>query len=108
MSAIRQYVPNLIQTSHNLEYSLSYLKPNLKEMDRFYDKSYPEQTTVTFGSATDWIYSERAGSKKRLPERVLTVKYLSRYLNSVGIDAYMPDIKVGKDFHRHPQLFNDQ
>lgn len=108
MSAIRQCFPNLIQTLHNLGYSLSYLKPNLEEMDRFYDKSYPGQTTVTFESATDWIYSERAGSKKRLRERVLTVKYLSRYLISVGIDAYVPDIKVGKDFHRHSQLFNDQ
>lgn len=107
MSAIRQYFPNMMQTLHNLGYSLSYLESNLEELDAFYDKSYPEQTTVTFKSATDWIYSKKAGSKRQLRERILTIKYLSRYLLSIDIDAYVPDIKVGEDFHRHPQLFND-
>lgn len=107
MSAIRQYFPNMMQTLHNLGYSLSYLEPNLEELDAFYDKSYPDQTAVTFESATDWIYSKKAGSKKQLRERILTVKYLSRYLISVGIDAYVPDVKVREDFHRHPQLLND-
>lgn len=107
MSAIRQYLPNLIQILHNLGYSLSYLESNLEELDLFYDKSYPEQTTVTFETATDWIYSRKAGSKKRLRERILTVKYLSRYLLSIGIDAYVPDMKVGTDFHGCPQLLND-
>ena len=107
MSVIRQYFPNMIQTLRNLGYSLSYLESNLEELDAFYDKSYPEQTTVTFESATDWIYIRKAGSRKQLRERILTVKYLSRYLISIGIDAYVPDIKVREDFHRHPQLLND-
>ena len=107
MSVIRQYFPNMIQTLHNLGYSLSYLESNLEELDAFYDRSYPEQTTVTFESATDWIYIRKAGSKKQLRERILTVKYLSRHLISLGIDAYVPDIKVKEDSHRHPQLLND-
>jgi len=107
MSVIRQYFPNMIQTLHNLGYSLSYLESNLEELDAFYDRSYPEQTTVTFESATGWIYIRKAGSKKQLRERILTVKYLSRHLISLGIDAYVPDIKVKEDSHRHPQLLND-
>lgn len=107
MGAIRQYFPNMIQTLHNLGYALSYLGPNLEELDAFYDKSYPGQTTVTFESATDWIYCRKAESKKQLRERILTVKYLSRYLISIGIDAYVPDIKVRRDFHRCHQLLND-
>lgn len=107
MSGIRQYFPNLIRTLHNLGYSLSYLKPNLEEMDRFYDRSYLEQTTVTLESAIDWIYSGRTKSKKVLHERILTVKYLSGHLISIGREAYVPDLKVGKEFHRRPQLFND-
>ncbi len=106
MSAIRQYFPTLIQTLHNLGYALSYLESNLEELDLFYDKSYPEQSTVTFETATDWIYLRKAVSKKQLRERILTVKYLSRYLLSIGIEAYVPDIKVGMSFHRHPQLLN--
>lgn len=47
MSAIKQYIPNLIQTFQNLGYSLSYLSPNLEELDVFYDQAYPGQTTVT-------------------------------------------------------------
>lgn len=97
----------MIQTLHNLEYSLFYLVSKLEEMDTFHDKSYPAQTTVTFKSLTDWIYSKKAGSKRQLRERILTIKYLSRYLLSIGIDAYVPDIKVREDFHRQLQLFND-
>lgn len=107
MSAIKQYFPNMTQTLHNLGYSLDYLEPNLTELDLFYDKSYPGQSTVTFESATEWIYFKKTDSKKQLRERILTVKYLSRYLLSIGIDAYIPDIKVKGDFHKHPQLFND-
>ncbi len=106
MSAIRQYFPTLIQTLRNLGYTLSYLESNLEELDLFYDKSYPGQSTVTFETATDWIYLRKAASKKQLRERILTVKYLSRYLLSMGIEAYMPDIKVGVGFHRRPQLLN--
>lgn len=42
MSAMRQYFPNMLQTLHNLGYSLDYLEPKLTELDLFYDKSYPE------------------------------------------------------------------
>lgn len=36
------------------------------------------------------------------------MKYLSKYLLSIGIDAYVPDIEIGTEFHKHPRLFNDQ
>jgi hypothetical protein len=70
MSAIRQYFPNMMQTLHNLGYSLDYLEPNLTELDLFYDKSYPEQAAVTFESATDWIYFKKTDSKRQLRERI--------------------------------------
>ena len=107
MSAIKQYFPNLVQTLHNLGYSLPYLGPNLEELDAFYDQTCPEQATVTAETAAGWIYAKKAASKRQLRERILTVKYLSRYLLSIGIDAYVPDMKVGKEFHKRPQMFND-
>jgi integrase len=108
MSRLKHHFNNLKQNLCNFGYTLSYLEPNLNDLDLFYDETFPELETVTFESATSWIYSKKMRSIKALRDRISSVKYLSEYLNSLGIEAYIPDIKVRRSFHKRPQMMNDE
>jgi integrase len=92
---------------HNLGYKLTYLDSTLEELDMFYDIYYPELNTLSRQSAEEWIYYIKTNSRHVLAQRVTTIKYLGKYLNSIGMEAYVPDYGIALGPHKHSLLLDD-
>jgi len=107
MSNIKHYFNNMIFFQHSLGYELKYLHSTLEELDSFYDKYYPELDTLTKESVEEWIYHIKTQSRHVLSQRVTTIKRLGTYLNSIGIEAYVPNYGVSLGPHKCILLFDE-
>lgn len=107
MSNFRPHIDALILNVTNLGFSLQYLKDNLDDFDSYCDKNQIKDRTLTKSLSEKWIYSYRTHSKQQLDIRIRTMKYLGRYLNSVGILSYVPDYRIKSDPSAPPTLLKD-
>lgn len=107
MSYFKHFFQNTMTLFHNLGYKLEYLESLLNEFDLFCDEYYPNVRELTKEISQKWIYSTKIQSKHVLSERVSTIKYLSKYLNSIGIESYMPDYGIDLGPHKCIHLFDD-
>lgn len=107
MSYFDKYCSNMMDQLHNLGFDLKYVEIFLKEFNEFCEIRYSEETELTKELALDWIYSSNTKSKQQLDRRIRTIKYLGRYLNSIGINAYIPDFRIKSDPPKPVQLLTD-
>lgn len=107
MSYFDKHCSNMMNQLHNLGFDLKYVESFLREFNKFCETRYPEETELTKEIALDWIYSSHTKSKQQLDKRIRTVKHLGRYLNSIGINAYIPDFRIKPDPPKPIQLLTD-
>ena len=108
MSVFAPHIKKMMDMYHNLGFDLYYLECNLNEFDSYCNcRSYSE-LTVTKEFAEEWIYSSNTSSKQQLDKRVRTMKYLGRYLNSIGIEAYIPTYSLKADPSKPPTLLDNE
>ena len=108
MSKLSQLYPNMMKQFNSLGYSYSYLESNIIDFINYCDQHYPNSESVTRECALDWIYSKECKSKKVLNDRIVAIKHFSEYLNSLGIESYIPNIYIGQDYHKPISLLNDE
>lgn len=107
MSFFEKHCHNMMNQLHYLGFDLKYVDDFLKDFIHFCDEKYPKETSLTKNLALEWIYSSHTESKQQLDKRIRTVKYLGRYLNSIGINAYIPDFRIKSDPPKPVQLLTD-
>ena len=108
MKVIKDYYPNMIRQFNSLGFSYSYLDKQFKEFIEYCDSYYPKLETITKECAISWIYSKECKSKKVLNDRIVAIKHFSEYLNSIGVESYIPSIFIGYDNHKPISLLNDK
>lgn len=108
MSLLNQHFERMVKSVRNRGFKLGYLEETLPDLDRFYDERFPSLETITFDSAKEWVFSPEADSLRKQTTRKQTLKYLSEYLTSIGIESYTPDFRIGKDWPKPPQLLTDR
>lgn len=108
MSCFQEHSKNMMQRLHNLGFSLKYLEAFLEEFDYYVDQHCPTETLLTSELAENWIHSSQTKSKQQLDKRVRTMRYLGKYLSSIGIDSYIPSYHIKADPPKPPQLFTDE
>lgn len=108
MSYFSNYSKDMIKQLHNLGFDLKYVQDFLVEFNRYCECHYLQETKLTKELAEDWIYSSQTKSKQQQDKRIRTMKHLGKYLNSIGLDAYIPNYRVVSDPPAPPILFNDQ
>ena len=107
MSVINMHIPNVLDQLHNAGYQLSYLEGHLYDFDSFLDGMYPGIEKIDKTICEKWIYMEDKYTPHSLQQRVSTIKYLGKYLGSIGIKSYIPDYGIDLGPHRQPSLFDD-
>lgn len=107
MSYFDKHCFNMMNQLHNIGFDLKYVEDFLKEFNGFCELKYPDQIELNKELALDWIYSTDTKSKQQLDKRVRTMKYLGRYLNSIGIKAYIPDFRIKSDPAKPKQILTD-
>jgi hypothetical protein len=80
------HIPNVLDQLHNAGYQLSYLEGHLYGFDSFLDGMYPGIEKIDKTICEKWIYMEDKYTPHSLQQRVSTIKYLGKYLGSIGIN----------------------
>ena len=107
MHILRKYYPNMMKQYNSLGFSYSYLEKNIISFIEYCESEYPDIATITPECALEWIYSKKSKTRKVLGDRIIAVKKFGEYLNSIGVESYVPNIYVGTDYHKPVSLLND-
>ena len=94
----------MIKLYREIGFELKYLEDNLIKFDCYCDEHDYKNINLSEQFAEEWIYSYKTNSKQQLAKRVRTIKYLGKYLNSIGIQAYIPKYSIKSDPPKPPTL----
>ena len=108
MSVFAPHIRKMMDMYHNLGFDLGYLEVNLNEFDHYCDSHSFNCLTLTKQFAEEWVYSTHTSSKQQLDKRLRTMKYLGNYLNSIGIEAYIPTYSIKADPPKPPSLLFEE
>ena len=101
-------IENMLTTSYNLGFQLSYINFFLTDFDRFCLDVFPDASTLTSDIAEKWIRSTTSTSKAHMGRRIRAMKHLGEYQRSLGKPAYIPGYAVNKGRAEEPRLFSDE
>lgn len=104
MSIFTPHIQNMIKLYREIGFKLKYLEDNLIKFDCYCDEHDYKNINLSEQFAEEWIYSYKTNSKQQLDKRVRTIKYLGKYLNSIGIQAYIPKYTIKSDPPKPPTL----
>ena len=80
----------------------------LDDFDAFCAREYPEATLLTKEIAETWIHSSDSPSRHHMARRVLTMKHIGEYQQSLGLNAYVPNYRIKRSKAEEPHLFTDE
>lgn len=106
MSFLKQHFEPMLKSIRNRGFKIQYLDETLPELDAYYDNCFPDSGTITFEAAKEWVFQETSRRKQQMRQN--TMKYISIYLNSVGIESYFPNFRIGRDSPKPPHLLTDE
>lgn len=90
-SSLAEYMNGLVKQKQSNGFSYHSGKRLLLRIDAFLLAEFPESTTITYEIAAKWSESRPDESEAYHNNRMSSMKALSLYILSLGIDAYVPD-----------------
>lgn len=107
-SNFKLYIEGLIEQKHALGYSYRTKSYILRCFDRFCTEHYPQETELTKEIALHWAERKNDEHTISLKGRITPVRQLAKYMNSIGIEAYIiPQEFPGKCPRYVPHIFTD-
>jgi len=106
LSSFKKYIEELIQEKQATGYLYEASAKKLKCFDSFCRKYYPNEKILTKKIAMYW--AERRNNEKinNIHRRITPVRQLAKYINSIGIEAYViPWSILGKTTRYMPHIF---
>lgn len=107
-SNFKSYIKGVIEQKHAIGYSYETQSYLLRCFDRFCQKHYPHETGLTKEIVLHW--SERRDNEhlKSMEGRISVVRQLAKYMNSIGLEAYIIPLGIpGKCPRYVPHIFTD-
>jgi len=89
-SGIHAHIIGLIRQKRADGFSYTNDEYHLKKLDEFYFTFFPNETTVTRNIAAKWAEIRPTEGENYRNRRVNTLRQLSLYILSLGLDAYVP------------------
>jgi integrase len=81
----------------------------LEAFDRFCLEFFPNETVLSKEIAMHWAEKRPDEHVNGLMRRITPVRQLAKYMNSIGIDAYIIPVGIpGKQIHYVPHIYTDQ
>jgi integrase len=91
-SAFAPYITGLIEQKHADGYTYTSGERLLKRLDAFCKENFSETDAITYDLAAEWSVIKPSESISYRNNRVATLRQLSLYMLSLGIDAYVPRV----------------
>ncbi len=105
-SSFKTYIEELIEEKQATGYSYEASAQKLKCFDRFCRKYYPDEKILTKKIAMHWAERRNDEQIKNTHSRVTPVRQLAKYMNSIGVNAYIiPRGILGKMTRYMPHIF---
>lgn len=103
------YIEGLIEQKQSLGYPYHTSARHLKAFSGFCMKHYPNETTLNKEMAMHWAEKRPEEHVNGLIRRITPVRQLAKYMNQIGIEAYiLPAGIPGKGSRYVPHIFTDQ
>lgn len=93
-SALAPYIAGLIEEKHALGYKYTNSARILKRFDTYWFEHGYDDPSITADRLMDWIQKTVSEGAGQLRHRILAVRQLSYYLNSLSIPSYTPPLNV--------------
>ncbi|MHB8280249.1 MAG: tyrosine-type recombinase/integrase [Candidatus Humimicrobiaceae bacterium] len=105
-SNLKLYIEELIEQKRATGYSYETSAWMLKYFDCFCRKYYPDETMLTNEIAMHWAQRRNDEHINSIHRRLTPVRQLAKYMNSIGIEAYViPQGIPGKMTRYTPHIF---
>ena len=85
----KNHIKNYIELKQAIGYKYETEAENLKRFDKFTFGKYQEATVLTKEIALDWCSKKIYEAQANQCSRTSTVRQLGKYLDSIGIKAYI-------------------
>jgi len=106
-SPLKPYIEGLISQKRSLGYNYEFEAYILKAFDDYCIKKDLKQARITKLLLEDWVVLRETEGKGYRGQRVSFVRQLSLYMNSLGLQAYLPKNFSGHEVHV-PHIMNDE
>lgn len=107
-SGFAQNIQDMLDYKEALGYSSSSYEYFLLKFDEFCCENYPKETFLLKEIVFDWAIAKKGESINTLNRRVAVIREFGRYLNSIGIPAYVfPAKMTGAQKQYTPHIFTD-
>ena len=105
----KPYIEGLIEQKKSIGYPYDSSTQKLKASGVFCMNNYPNETGLTKEIAMHWAEKRQDEHVNGLERRISPIRQLAKYINSIGIDAYIiPPGIPGKPIRYVPHIFTDQ
>lgn len=103
------YIAGLIEQKISIGYPYDSSAQLLKTFDVFCIQNYPDEKILTKEITMHWAEKRQYEHANGLIRRISPVRQLAKYMNSIGIDAYLIPAGIpGKQIRYVPHIFTDQ
>jgi integrase/recombinase XerD len=107
-SNFKSNIQGLIEQKHAIGYSYKTQAFLLRCFDRFCIKHYPQERDLTKKIVLHWAERRDNEHTKSMEGRISVVRQLAKYMNSIGLEAYViPQGIPGKSPRYVPHIFTD-
>ena len=105
----KSYIEGLIEQKNSLGFPYTSSARILKVFSVFCATRYPDEKNLTKEIAMHWAEKKQDEHVNWLIRRITPIRQLAKYMNSIGIDAYLiPSGIPGKQIRYVPHIFTDQ
>ena len=103
------YIEGLTEQKRSIGYPYNTSTRILEAFDRFCLEFFPNETILSKEIAMHWAEKRPDEHVNGLMRRITPVRQLAKYMNSIGIDAYIIPVGIpGKQIHYVPHIYTDQ
>ena len=95
-SVLAPYIEGFLEEKRKLGFICNGLAYQLSRMDKYWNECGYHDPCITFEKLDKWLQAKPGEGKTGHGARVRASKFLAIYLNTLGIPAYVPLIKIGE------------
>ena len=106
-SALSPYIEGFIAEKRSLGFIYNSEAYELFRLDAYWNEKRFSDPCMSFEMLDEWLRAKPGEGKAGHRRRVSAAKMLAVYMNSLGIPAYVPLLKVGKD-HNKVHIFSHE
>lgn len=105
----KTYIEELIEQKQLLGYPYQTSSRILRDFDLFCIHRFPDESTITRYIALGWSTLKEGEHQNGLMRRITPVRQLAKYMNSIGVEAYIIPPKIPQKQIRYvPHIYTAQ